>query len=56
MIKTGRILFPRNGAEALINQIVHFGVEKHDDMADAFSIVVHNAVEDPPSVPRIFWI
>ena len=56
LIKTGRILFPRSGAETLINQIVHFGVEKHDDMADAFSIVVHNAVEDPPSVPRIFLI
>ncbi len=54
MIKTGRVKFPRTGAEELINQIVHFGVEKHDDLADAFSMLVHNVVENPPRVPRIF--
>ncbi len=35
-IKNGDILFPREGAKDLINQIVNFGVEKHDDLADAF--------------------
>ncbi|MCK5332450.1 hypothetical protein KAJ41_01135 [Candidatus Parcubacteria bacterium] len=40
MIKSGRILFPKNGAEQLIQQLVGFGVEKHDDLADAFAIVV----------------
>jgi len=53
MIKTGKILFPREGCEELINQIVHFGVEKHDDLADAFSSLVLSVVEDPPRVPRI---
>lgn len=56
LIKAGKILFPREGADALINQIVHFGVEKHDDMADAFSIVIHSAVEEPPRVVRIFML
>lgn len=56
LIKTGKILFPREGADALINQLVHFGVKKHDDMADAFSIVIHSAVEEPPNVPRIVWL
>jgi phage terminase large subunit-like protein len=56
MIKTGRIKFPRQGAGELINQIVHFGVEKHDDLADAFSILVINTIEKPPRVPRIYWI
>ncbi len=56
MIKCGKIKFPRTGAEELINQIVHFGVEKHDDLADAFSILVHNVLIDPPMIPRIYWI
>lgn len=56
LIKTGKILFPREGAEELINQIVHFGVEKHDDLADAFSNLVHNVHEEPPQVPRIYFL
>lgn len=56
MIKNGRIKFPRQGAEELINQIVHFGVEKHDDLADAFSILVMNMIEKPPVVPRIYVV
>lgn len=56
MIKTGKILFPREGAERLIEQIVHFGVEKHDDLADAFSNVVHSLLEHPPIVPRIYFL
>ena len=53
MIKSGKIKFPRQGAEHLINQIVHFGVEKHDDLADAFSSLVLSVIEDPPSYPRV---
>ncbi len=56
LIKSGRILFPKNGCEELISQIVNFGVEKHDDLADAFSILVLNSIEEPPQVPRITWI
>ncbi len=56
MIKTGIIKFPRIGCEELINQIVNFGVEKHDDLADAFSILVLSVVENPPRVPRITYI
>ena len=56
MIKDGMILFPRQGAEQLIQQIVHFGVEKHDDLADAFSSLVISSIEKPPHTFRIFWI
>ncbi len=55
VIKNGKVKFPKQGAEGLINQIVHFGVEKHDDLADAFSNLVLSVIEDPPSVPRI-WL
>jgi len=56
VIKTGQVLFPREGAEELIQQIIHFGVEKHDDLADAFVNVVNSMMEKPPRPPRIFWI
>ena len=56
LIKSGVILFPKKGAEQLINQIVHFGVEKHDDLADAFSNLVISSLEEPPMIPRIVWI
>lgn len=56
LIQTGRILFPRHGAEELINQIVNFGVEKHDDLADAFSILILNCIEQPTVTPRIYFV
>lgn len=34
-VANGLVLFPRKGAEQLIEQILGFGVEKHDDLVDA---------------------
>ncbi|HVU06638.1 MAG TPA: hypothetical protein VHE10_02525 [Candidatus Paceibacterota bacterium] len=56
LIKTGKILFPKEGAEELIQQIVHFGVEKHDDLVDAFSILVQSVTEHAPVLPRIYFL
>jgi len=56
MIKSGKILFPQRGAEELINQLVHFGVEAHDDLADAFSCLILQAVENPSIVPRMYYL
>lgn len=56
MIRDGKVLFPRQGAEQLIQQIVHFGVEKHDDLADAFVNVVRSLTEKQPWTPRIYFI
>ncbi|MDD4290056.1 MAG: hypothetical protein PHH83_02140 [Patescibacteria group bacterium] len=56
LIKTGQILFPREGAEQLIQQIVYFGVEKHDDLADAFSNLVHSLVENKPRFAGVIRI
>ncbi len=35
-VKDGTVRFPRRGAEALIAQLLGFGVEEHDDLLDAF--------------------
>lgn len=43
-IKSGIIKFPRKGCEELIQQLVGFGVEKHDDLADAFSLLVNSTM------------
>ncbi len=43
-IKNATVLFPRTGCQDLITQIVGFGVEKHDDLADAFSMCVDYSI------------
>lgn len=45
MIRSGRVLFPKQGSEVLRKQLVYFGVEKYDDLVDAFTIVLHMALE-----------
>ena len=44
-IKSGVIKFPRQGCEELIEQLVGFGVEKHDDIADAFSLLINSTLD-----------
>jgi phage terminase large subunit-like protein len=45
LIRSGIIKFPRTGCEELIEQIVGFGVEKYDDIADAFSLLINATME-----------
>ncbi len=44
-IKSGIIKFPKQGCEELIEQLVGFGVEKHDDLADAFSLLINATLD-----------
>lgn len=39
-IKTGRVLFPKEGAEEIIENLVGFGVETHDDVADSCAMLI----------------
>ncbi|MBM3191791.1 MAG: hypothetical protein FJZ63_03975 [Chlamydiae bacterium] len=39
-IKNCKILFPRKGAEKLIDQLTEFGISKYDDLVDALTIIV----------------
>ena len=54
LIKSGKVLFPKQGAENLIQQLTGFGIEKHDDLADAFANLVLKAVEENRHQARIF--
>jgi len=44
-IHNGNILFPKQGCEELISQLVDFGYESHDDLADAFAILVLKIIQ-----------
>lgn len=59
LIQTGRILFPRHGAEDLIQQLVGFGVERHDDLVDAFTLIIGKILEEMtkprPSITFFSW-
>jgi len=46
LIQQGKVLFPRHGCEDLIMQLIGFGIEKHDDLADAFSLLLIKIIEE----------
>lgn len=51
-IQSGTVLFPRYGAEKLIEQLVGFGTEKHDDLSDAFCILASSVVDQESNIPK----
>lgn len=46
LIENGTILFPKEGTENLISQLTGFGVEKHDDLVDAFFYSVQAIIKE----------
>lgn len=54
MIRSGKVLFPKKGTEELIQQLIYFGVEKHDDLVDAFTIVLHKSIEEDRPPVRVY--
>lgn len=52
---TKRILFPEKGCDTLINQLVMFGIEKYDDLADAFSMLSMKSFEIGSS-PKVIMV
>lgn len=53
LIKMGKVKFPRASCERLIDQVVGFGVEKHDDLMDALVICLTETINNPPKTYRI---
>ena len=54
----GYIIFPQYGCEDLISNIVNFMTEKHEDLADAFSLLANYCFLNfqLPTHPEIFFI
>ncbi len=46
LIRSHIILFPLEASKGLINQLVNFGSEKHDDLVDGFTIAASNIISE----------
>jgi predicted phage terminase large subunit-like protein len=55
LLKGGNILFPRKGCEDLIAQLTGFGYERHDDLADAFAILIMKIMEKNDDFEIRIW-
>ena len=57
-IKSGHIVFPKEGAEKLIEEMINFGSMKHDDAVDAFTLVVNklDTMDFCLGIPEVGWI
>jgi predicted phage terminase large subunit-like protein len=51
-IQAGTVIFPEVGAEKLIPQLTGFGTESHDDLCDAFCILVLSIIEQDSRVVK----
>lgn len=51
-IQSGTVLFPKHGAERLIEQLVGFGIERHDDLSDALCILVSGIIAQESNIPK----
>jgi predicted phage terminase large subunit-like protein len=45
-IKNARVLFPKKGAEELIDQLCYFGTEKYDDLVDALTLAINKLIKE----------
>jgi len=55
-VQNGTVKFPKRGCEDLITQLIGFGVEAHDDLVDAFVIVVQKLMSQYSSAPTLEWL
>lgn len=52
-VQNGNVLFPEKGCEDLLAQLLWFGIESHDDLCDAFNILVQKLMESAAFKPNI---
>ena len=55
-IQNGTVLFPKEGCEDLILQLIGFGIEAHDDLCDGFILLVQGLMSQYTKAPKIEWI
>jgi predicted phage terminase large subunit-like protein len=56
LVKAGRIMFSRTNNESLVQELTGFGSERHDDLADAFAIVIGEIMKNNHGRPgSIIW-
>ncbi|HEX8182194.1 MAG TPA: hypothetical protein VF575_01175 [Candidatus Saccharimonadales bacterium] len=57
LVESGKVVFPRYGGHQLLQQLLGFGSERYDDLADAFSILLEKVLEHDhrPSGGTVTW-
>ena len=55
-VENGTIEFPKEGCEDLILQLIGFGVEAHDDLVDAFVLLIQGMMSNYTGSPKIEWV
>lgn len=55
-IQNGTVVFPRNGCEDLLIQLLGFGVEEHDDMVDALVYLILGLVQQGMQNPEVIGL
>lgn len=56
LIEQGKVWFPKQGAEKLIEQLLGFGSERYDDLVDALSmLLIHINTEEVSGGPLYFF-
>lgn len=55
-VEAGRVFFPKHGTDALRSQVLNFGTERYDDLADAFSVVLGKIVDRESAEPAILTV
>lgn len=56
LIQLGRVIFADKGNEKLVEQILNFGKDNHDDMVDATTMLILQMFEDSKITPGVEWV
>lgn len=55
-VQSGALLFPRDGADIVINQLLDFGIEEHDDAVDALTTVLLGVLGRGLASGAVQWV
>ncbi len=53
LLQEKKVFFPAHGSRELVQQILDFGTEKHDDLVDAFTLVLLKIINSKAATPGI---
>ncbi len=56
LLQSGQVFFPRTGCEDLISELVNFGLERHDDLADAFAMLLTHLINEYGHEPQSTYL
>jgi phage terminase large subunit-like protein len=55
-VKNGTVKFPRTRCEQLLNQVLGFGSEKHDDLVDAQVYLILGAAGEGIEARKVHYV